>query len=61
MVFRVRLHVEPTGSGLAYLAAIDPGDFVMMRRMMWGIKRRAESLPTPPQPVALEPGGPVSA
>jgi hypothetical protein len=29
---------------MCYLAAIDPGDFVMMRRMMYGIRRRAERL-----------------
>jgi len=27
-----------------YYVLFEPGDFVMMRRMMLGIKRRAESL-----------------
>ncbi len=43
MVFRTRLRTAPTPRGLGYLAAMDAGDFVMMRRMMYGIRRRAES------------------
>jgi hypothetical protein len=42
LVIRLRLRVRPTPAGLAYRLLMETGDFVMMRRMMHGIKRRAE-------------------
>jgi hypothetical protein len=44
LVVRLRLRVRATAPGLAFLAVMDPGDFVMVRRMLYGIKRRAEAL-----------------
>ena len=46
MVFRLRLHARPTVRGLTCFSAVDPGDFVMMRHMMYGLERRAEALDT---------------
>jgi hypothetical protein len=43
LVVRLRLHVERTAPGLSLLAVMDLGDFVMQRRMLVGIRRRAES------------------
>jgi uncharacterized protein YndB with AHSA1/START domain len=43
LVTRLRLHVETTVPGLSFLAVMDFGDFLMERRMLLGIKRRAES------------------
>jgi hypothetical protein len=44
LLARLRLHAEPTAPGLAFLAVMDFGDFVMQRRTLRGIRRRAEAL-----------------
>lgn len=46
LVTRVRFHVEPTAKGRLMMAAMDPAAFLMTRRMLLGIKRRAEALAT---------------
>ena len=46
LVTRVRFHVEPTAKDRLMMAAIDPAAFVMTRKMLLGIKRRAEALAT---------------
>ncbi|MFG1710286.1 SRPBCC domain-containing protein [Nonomuraea sp. M3C6] len=43
MVFRLRIRAQPTLRGITYLATMDVGDFVAMRRQMLTIKARAES------------------
>lgn len=43
LLLRLRLRVRATGPGLGFLALMEAGDFVMMRAMMLGIKRRAEA------------------
>lgn len=57
LVMRLRVHVEPTMRGLAYLGAMDVGDFVMMRRMLYNIRRRAETPPGRVTPGAAVPRG----
>jgi hypothetical protein len=44
LVTRVRFHVEPRVADRLMMAAIDPAAFMMTRRMLVGIKRRAEAL-----------------
>jgi len=44
LVTRVRFHVEPRVADRVMMAAIDPAAFMMTRRMLVGIKRRAEAL-----------------
>lgn len=46
LVTRVRFHVEPRVADRLTMAAFDPAAFVMTRRMLVGIKRRAEALAT---------------
>lgn len=58
MVFRLRVRSRWTPGGLAYLAAMDTGDFVMMRRMMRGIRRRAERPHRDPRPPVTAPVSP---
>jgi hypothetical protein len=43
MVFRLRIRTQPTLRGTTYLATMDVGDFLAMRRQMLTIKARAES------------------
>jgi hypothetical protein len=43
LVCRLRVRVRATPGGLAYLAAMDPGDFVMIQATLRGIRRRAET------------------
>ena len=40
MILRLRARFRP--KWIAYFLIFDPGDFVMMRKMMLGIKQRAE-------------------
>ncbi|MGD8684579.1 MAG: hypothetical protein PVG27_11585 [Chloroflexota bacterium] len=42
LLLRGRLHVSPTLRGLLMLLMMDAGDFVMMRKMLLGIRARAE-------------------
>ena len=42
LVSRVRARVAPTARSLWLLLLLDPGQFLMERRMLLGIKRRAE-------------------
>lgn len=44
LVTRVRFHVEPRVVDRLMMAAVDPAAFMMTRRMLVGIKRRAETL-----------------
>lgn len=44
LVTRVRFHVEPRVADRVMMAVIDPAAFMMTRRMLVGIKRRAEAL-----------------
>jgi hypothetical protein len=44
LVTRVRFRVEPTMKDRLAMAAIDPAAFFMTRKMLLGIKRRAEAL-----------------
>jgi hypothetical protein len=44
LVTRVRFRVEPTAKDRLIMAAIDPPAFFMTRKMLLGIKRRAEAL-----------------
>jgi len=44
LVTRVRYRTEPTFRGRLMMAAMDPAAFVMTRKMLLGIKRRAEAL-----------------
>ncbi|MEV4178608.1 SRPBCC family protein [Nonomuraea sp. NPDC049709] len=43
MIFRLRIRAQPNLRGTGYLAMMDVGDFVTMRRQMLTIKERAES------------------
>lgn len=43
LIFRLRLHVARSLRGLGFLLMMDLGDFVMMRKQLLGIKRRAEA------------------
>lgn len=43
LVVRLRSYLPRRPATLAFAALFDPGDFVMMRKMMLGIKRRAEA------------------
>ncbi|TMR27595.1 hypothetical protein [Nonomuraea zeae] len=43
MVVRVRIRAQSTLRGTTYLATMDMGDFLAMRRQMLTIKERAES------------------
>jgi hypothetical protein len=45
MVVRVRIRATPGLRGTTYLATMDVGDFLAMRRQMLTIKERAENLP----------------
>jgi deazaflavin-dependent oxidoreductase (nitroreductase family) len=42
LLFRNRAHVDRTPSGLLWFAALDPGIFVMSRKMLLTLKDRAE-------------------
>jgi hypothetical protein len=42
LVFRLRLRAAPNWRGSAFLAAMDAGDFFMMRKQLRGIRERAE-------------------
>lgn len=42
LIIRLRVHVRPTVRGLAFLVAMDVGDWVMMRRQLLGIRERVE-------------------
>ena len=42
LVSRVRAHVAPTARGICLLLLLDPGQFLMERKMLLGIKQRAE-------------------
>ena len=42
LVTRLKIRYRATLSGLATIALIEVGDFPMMRKMLRGIKRRAE-------------------
>lgn len=46
LVTRVRFHAEDTAKDRLLKAAMDPAAFLMTRRMLLGIKRRAETLAT---------------
>jgi hypothetical protein len=43
LVTRVRMHYDLTSRWIIFDLVFDPGDFVMMRKMLLGIKRRAEA------------------
>ena len=43
LLHRVRFRVRPTPAALVWAALMDAGDFVMSRRMLLGIRARAES------------------
>jgi hypothetical protein len=53
LVSRLRVRTRFTPGGLFYGAVLDPGDFVMMRKALLGIKWRAESLPSPSAPLPV--------
>ena len=66
LVTRVRFHIEPTVRERLMLAAVDPAAFVMTRKMLLGIKQRAEALyrsrSGPSRPGTCEPpSAPTSA
>jgi hypothetical protein len=42
LVSRVRARIAPTARGIGLLLVLDPGQFLMERKMLLGIKRRAE-------------------
>jgi hypothetical protein len=44
LVSRVRARIAPTARGIGLLLLLDPGQFLMERRMLLGIKQRAELL-----------------
>ena len=44
LVTRVRYRVERTAANVALMLAMDPAAFVMTRKMLLGVKRRAEAL-----------------
>jgi hypothetical protein len=43
LVTRVRMHYDLMSRWIIFDLVFDPGDFVMMRKMLLGIKRRAEA------------------
>jgi hypothetical protein len=43
LVTRVRMHYDLMSPWVIFDLVFDPGDFVMMRKMLLGIKRRAEA------------------
>jgi hypothetical protein len=47
LVTRIRVRYRATASGLLSIVLMEFGDFAMMRAMLGGLKRRAESTPIP--------------
>ncbi|MFB9883952.1 hypothetical protein ACFFMN_39085 [Planobispora siamensis] len=45
LIFRIRVQTPRTVRGAVYLALMEAGDFVMMRRRLLAIKARAEAIP----------------
>ncbi|HYU56614.1 MAG TPA: hypothetical protein VEO00_01020 [Actinomycetota bacterium] len=48
MLSRTRTHWKPSLATLFWIAVVDPGAFVMERRMLLGLKARAERRPAAP-------------
>jgi hypothetical protein len=49
LVSRVRARLDRTPKGLFWLLLLDPGQFVMERKMLYEIKRRAEAMARAPK------------